>query len=157
MKVSIPHIVAVCALSMTSACATIDRGTTEPFEIQTSPSGAEVRTSLGKGCAPTPCVIPNISREADFTVSVSKEGYKTRSYKVMHARSEGTSAHLMTNVFTTAGVGAVIDANNGSMQELHPNPLIVALEPKYNYATAGQKPVERIVDDVLDRYDRQND
>jgi hypothetical protein len=156
MKVSLPHVVAACALSLTSACATIDRGTTEPFEIQTSPSGAQVRTSLGKGCAPTPCVIPNVSREADFTVSVQKEGYKTRSFKVMHARSEGTSAHLVTNVFTTAGVGAIIDANNGAMQELHPNPLIVTLEPTNDYVRTGQKPVERIIDEAYDRYDGVN-
>ncbi|MEM6557343.1 MAG: translation initiation factor 2 [Pseudomonadota bacterium] len=142
------------ALTMTGACATIDRGTSEPFEVQTSPSGAVVKTDLGKSCAPTPCVIPGVSREADFTVTIEKKGYKTRSYKIMHARSEGVNANLVPNIFLTAGVGAVIDANNGSTQELVPNPLVVTLEPAAGTTRAEQKTREQIIDDALGRTGR---
>ncbi|MEO1324741.1 MAG: translation initiation factor 2 [Pseudomonadota bacterium] len=153
MKTAMTKIALLAALTMTSACATIDRGTSEPFEIRTSPSGATARTSLGKGCAPTPCVIPNVSREADFTVTVEKPGYKTRSYKVMHARSEGASGHIIPNVFMTGGVGLVVDANNGSTQELVPNPLVVTLEADTRGAQASTK---RVADGLLDWVGRQD-
>jgi hypothetical protein len=42
------------------------------------------------------------------------------------------------------------------MQELHPNPLIVTLEPTNDYVRTGQKPVERIIDEAYDRYDGVN-
>lgn len=143
-------IAGFAAVLSTSACATIDRGTPQAFEIQTTPSGAQVETSLGKGCAPTPCVIPNVSREATFAVTIKKQGYKTRSYKVTHERGAGIAANLAGNIFTNAGVGAVLDANNGATQELVPNPLVVALEPEYAHARIIQKPIERIADEVLD-------
>ncbi len=151
MKPTLLHLGLVAALVLTSACATIDRGTRQPFEVQTSPSGAIVKTDLGKGCAPTPCVIPSVSREADFTVTIEKKGYKTRSYKIMHARSEGVNANLVPNIFLTAGVGAVIDANNGANQELVPNPLVVTLEPAVGRLHSNQKTKERIIDDALGR------
>ena len=135
------------ALPILTACATINRGTSEPFEVQTTPSGAPVTTSLGKGCAPPPCIIPNVRREADFKVTIKKKGYKPMSYNITHVRADGGGANLAGNVIFSAGMGAVLDANNGSTQALAPNPLIVSLEPVH----AGPKPVAQIVDDIYDK------
>ena len=115
---------ALCA----SGCATITRGTNEAFTVETEPSGARATTSLGLSCEPTPCVIPRISREAEFTVTLSKEGYKTTTHNVSHQTAGGGSAGMAGNVLLGGVVGAVVDANNGATQELVPNPLRVTLE-----------------------------
>jgi hypothetical protein len=71
----------------------------------------------------------------------------------MHARSEGASGHIIPNVFMTGGVGLVVDANNGSTQELVPNPLVVTLEADTRGAQASTK---RVADGLLDRVGRQD-
>jgi len=43
-------------------------------------------------CEPTPCVIPKVSREAEFTVTIEKEGYKTATYNVTHEMAGGGGA-----------------------------------------------------------------
>jgi hypothetical protein len=111
-----------------SACATITRGTTEAFLVETVPSGASVTTSLGVMCEPTPCAIPKISREADFTVTIKKDGYKTTTHNVTHQMSGNGGAGMAGNVILGGGIGAILDANNGATQELVPNPLKVTLE-----------------------------
>lgn len=119
----------LAALFMNTACATITRGTTEAFEVQTKPAGAKVTTTLGLSCEPTPCVIPKVSREAEFAVTIEKEGYKTGTYNVTHEMSGGGGAGMAGNVILGGGIGALIDANNGATQQLVPNPLVVELEP----------------------------
>lgn len=122
-------VLAACAASM-SACATITRGTTEAFAIQTTPGGAKVVTSLGLMCEPTPCVIPKVKRESDFTVTITKEGYKTVTTNVSHQTAGGGGAAMAGNVLLGGVVGALVDGNNGATQELVPNPLVVVLEPE---------------------------
>lgn len=116
------------ALTMVSACATITRGTTEAFVIETTPSGASARTSLGTMCQPTPCVIPKVSREAEFTVTIEKEGYKTATYNVSHETAGGGGTAMAGNLLLGGVIGAAIDGNNGATQRLVPNPLKVTLE-----------------------------
>ncbi len=112
----------------TAACATVTRGTTEAFVVETVPSGATVTTSLGMGCDPTPCAIPKVKREAEFVVTIEKEGYKTSTHNITHQMSGGGGAGMAGNVILGGGIGALVDANNGSTQELVPNPLKVTLE-----------------------------
>lgn len=140
------------ALLMTSACATITRGTTEAFSVQTTPSGATVRTSLGTMCEPTPCVIPKVSREANFTVTIEKEGYKTGTYNVTHEMAGGGGAGMAGNIVFGGGIGAIVDANTGATQHLVPNPLVVQLEPedRSRSGNPGDASVEDIADGILD-------
>ncbi|MEM7639208.1 MAG: translation initiation factor 2 [Pseudomonadota bacterium] len=133
---------------LNTACATITRGTTEAFEVRTSPAGASVTTSLGKDCAPTPCVLPKVSREADFTVTIQKDGYKTGVYNVTHETSGGGGAGMAGNIVFGGGIGAIVDANNGATQQLVPNPLIVELE---KIEDPNNQSTEGIIDEVLDR------
>ena len=126
----------VSALVMVSACATITRGTSEAFVIETTPNGASARTSLGTMCQPTPCVIPKVSREAEFTVTIEKEGYKTATYNVTHETAGGGGAAMAGNLILGGVIGAAIDGNNGATQQLVPNPLRVTLEPIVQAAPA---------------------
>ncbi|MEZ5997084.1 MAG: translation initiation factor 2 [Hyphomonas sp.] len=129
----------------TAACATVTRGTTEAFVVETVPSGAKVTTSLGVGCDPTPCAIPKIKREAEFTATITKEGYKTSTHNITHQMSGGGGAGMAGNVILGGGIGALIDANNGATQELVPNPLKVTLEP-VDIADDSREQVEAIVE-----------
>lgn len=123
-----------------SGCATITRGTTEVFSVETTPGGAAVTTSLGVMCEPTPCVIPNVSREAEFTVTITKPGYVTATYDITHQTAGGGSAGMAGNVFFGGIIGATVDANNGATQDLVPNPLRVTLEPEVPSAAAAMPP-----------------
>lgn len=136
------------ALMMNTACATITRGTTEAFEVQTTPSGAKVTTTLGLSCEPTPCVIPKVSREAEFAVTIEKEGYKTGTYNITHEMSGGGGAGMAGNVILGGGIGALIDANNGATQQLVPNPLVVELEPIED--EGDDQSAKDIADDALE-------
>ncbi|MEL6664270.1 MAG: PEGA domain-containing protein, partial [Pseudomonadota bacterium] len=95
-------------------CATITRGTTEAFVVETEPSGATVTTSLGVMCAPTPCVIPKVSREAEFTVTIEREGYQTTTHNITHQMSGGGGAGMAGNVLLGGVIGAAVDANSGA-------------------------------------------
>ena len=133
----------VSALVMVSACATITRGTSEAFVIETTPNGASARTSLGTMCQPTPCVIPKVSREAEFTVTIEKEGYKTATYNVTHETAGGGGAAMAGNLILGGVIGAAIDGNNGATQQLVPNPLRVTLEKIEASATTPPAIVEQ--------------
>lgn len=135
------------ALVSTSACATITRGTTEAFMIETTPGGAKARTSLGTMCEPTPCVIPKVSREAEFTVTIEKEGYQTATYNVTHEMAGGGGAGMAGNVLLGGVIGAAIDANSGATQRLVPNPLKVTLEP-VQQAKVAEEPAVVAAEDV---------
>jgi len=121
-------VLAAASLSV-AGCATITRGSTEAFVIETTPGGATARTSLGTMCEPTPCVIPNVSREAEFTVTIEREGYETATFNITHETARDGAMGMAGNVLVGGVIGAAIDANSGATQELVPNPLVVTLEP----------------------------
>ena len=143
----IAQAVLALALVSTSACATITRGTTEAFMIETTPGGAKASTSLGTMCEPTPCVIPKVSREAEFTVTIEKEGYQTATYNVTHEMAGGGGAGMAGNVLLGGVIGAAIDANSGATQRLVPNPLKVTLEP-VQQAKVAEEPAVVAVEEV---------
>lgn len=111
-----------------SACATITRGQHEAWEVQTSPPGASVKTSLGDYCASTPCSI-RMKREAEFTADVTKPGYEAVKVSVTHTTAGAGGAGMAGNLILGGVIGAVIDANTGATQRLTPNPVILTLEP----------------------------
>jgi hypothetical protein len=112
-----------------SGCATVTRGSSTAFTVETTPSGAAVETSLGLKCDMTPCTFGKVKRESEFTVTVSKAGYKTGTYSVTHKTSGSGGAGMAGNVLVGGLIGGIIDGNNGSTQDLVPNPLRVTLEP----------------------------
>jgi hypothetical protein len=114
---------AACAVG----CATVTRGTHETWKVVTSPPDASVETSNGFSCHQTPCTF-KVERKAEFDVTVSRDGYKTYRGRVVHKEAGGGVAGMAGNVLIGGLIGAGVDAANGSMMDLSPNPMIVDLE-----------------------------
>lgn len=120
-------VLATISISLVlSNCATITRGTTEAFTITSDPTGADIRISNGLACE-TPCAL-EIKRRPGFVVTVTKEGYKTVTTSVVSSISGGGGTAMAGNVLLGGIIGAGVDASNGSMNELSPNPLHVVME-----------------------------
>jgi hypothetical protein len=123
-----------------AGCATITRGSHEAFVVETEPSGAHVSTSLGLTCDATPCTFPHVSREAEFSVTITKPGYKTWTGNVSHTTAGGGAAGMAGNVILGGIIGAAVDANSGATQNLVPNPLRVTLEAEAAAPAAAAAP-----------------
>jgi hypothetical protein len=132
--------VVVAALSATvSGCATITRGTSDTWTINTTPSGAAVKTTSGFECDATPCSF-KMPRKSDFDVTVTKAGYKTwRGHVGNHVAGAG-GAGFVGNVLIGGVIGAGVDATSGAMLDLVPNPLNVQLEKDEQNVAAAASP-----------------
>lgn len=115
-------------LSGLGACATITRGTSEQFTINSNPSGAEAHTTSGFSCASTPCSI-RMPRKDGFTIMVSKAGYQTVSTEVRPKLAGNGAAGFVGNALIGGVIGAAVDVGSGATMDLTPNPLNVTLEP----------------------------
>lgn len=124
------QLLALALIVPLAACATIARGRTQTFNVQSTPPGASVSLSTGETCAATPCAFEHISREARFTVTVTKQGYRTVTQNITHATSPAGAAAMAGTIALPGGLAlSLIDANFGATQDLKPNPLSVTLEP----------------------------
>jgi len=119
-------LLALLVVASLPSCATITRGTTQAFTITSAPPGAEARLSNGLSCE-TPCSL-EVKRRPGFVVTVEKEGYRPVQANVISTISGGGGAAMAGNVVLGGIIGAGVDASNGSLNELTPNPLHVMLE-----------------------------
>jgi hypothetical protein len=108
-------------------CASITRGTTEQVQIQSNPSGAEAKTSMGHTCV-TPCTL-QFSRKDEFTVTINKAGYHIAQVPVKTQVGGAGAAGFVGNVVVGGVVGMGVDAATGATLEHFPNPVIVDLIP----------------------------
>ena len=113
--------------TLLGGCATITRGTTEAFVIETKPPGVEARLSNGLYCT-TPCSL-KVKRKGDFVVTFTKEGYETVAASVTSSVDSGGAAGMAGNVLLGGIIGAGVDAGTGAMHSHKPNPLFVELVP----------------------------
>lgn len=127
-------IVAGLALGLTG-CATITRGKHDTWTVNTTPSGAAVKTSNQFACDATPCTF-TMERKAEFEVTISKPGYKTWTGHVSHHISNGGGAGMAGNVILGGLIGVGVDSTSGAMFDLVPNPLNVTLEREDQHASA---------------------
>lgn len=115
-------------LLLLPACATVTRGKTTTWSVESTPSGAAVRTSNGYTCEATPCTF-TIARKNGFGVTLTKEGYKDFTGQV-EAKVSGAGGTAMAGNLLVGGlIGGGIDASTGAMNDLYPNPLRVKLAP----------------------------
>ncbi|MBL8537931.1 MAG: PEGA domain-containing protein [Hyphomonadaceae bacterium] len=121
-------VLAIAAAVLASGCATITRGTTQEFVVESTPPGASVTTSNGFECAATPCTF-RMPRKEGFTVTVEREGYLSAEATVTSSMSSGGAAGMAGNVLIGGLIGAGVDATSGAMNDLSPNPLQVTLQP----------------------------
>jgi hypothetical protein len=80
-----------------------------PIEFQSTPSGAEARTSMGQSCT-TPCSVSVTAPEDDFTVSFTRSGFQPMTIPLQITRTVGSA---MTPPFTS----------------INPNPVVAQLQP----------------------------
>lgn len=119
-----------------AGCATVTRGTNDTWTINTTPSGAAVKTSNQFSCDSTPCTF-KMKRKAEFDVMVTKAGFKPWTGHVTHHVSGAGGAGMAGNVLLGGIIGAGVDASSGAMMDLVPNPLNVTLEPQEQVATGA--------------------
>ena len=113
-------------IALGSGCATITRGTSEAFVIETDPPGAEATLSNGLRCS-TPCSL-TVKRRGNFVVTIKKEGYETVVSNVTSSVDSGGAAGMAGNVLLGGVIGAGVDAGTGAMHSHKPNPLSVKLK-----------------------------
>ena len=123
------------ALSL-PACATITRGSSQEFTVESTPSGARVSTSNGFQCESTPCTF-RMPRKDAFRATISREGYVTQEHNVTSGISGGGAAGMAGNVIFGGVIGAVVDGTSGAMNDLSPNPLVVILQTPAEAAAAA--------------------
>jgi len=119
-----------CTLFL-GGCATLIRGTSETFTVNSLPAGANVQLSTGQaGVTPFSIKVP---RNQNFQVTVSKPGYQTQQISVIPQISSGGAVATGANLFAFPDLGglisAAVDASDGAAMELRPNPLVVTLQP----------------------------
>ncbi|MBR7620810.1 PEGA domain-containing protein [Phenylobacterium sp. 20VBR1] len=117
----------VCVALSSTACATVTRGSTEAWTVETDPIGAKVSTTAGFACDATPCTF-KMPRKSEFTVTLTKPGYKTVTTQVVHEISGAGGAGMAGNVILGGVIGAGVDLATGAMMDLKPNPLVVKME-----------------------------
>lgn len=113
------------ALALLSGCATITRGTTDAFVIESTPAGAAAHLSTGMTCT-TPCTL-ELKRKTAFTVEITKEGYETVNANIVSTVDGAGGAGMAGNVIFGGLIGVVVDGNSGAMKSHKPNPLVVTL------------------------------
>ena len=126
------------ALSL-PACATMTRGTTQEFTVESTPPGAQATTSNGFECAATPCTF-RMSRKDAFNITVSKEGYVSQTHEITSSMSGAGGAALAGNVLVGGIIGGAVDATSGALNDLKPNPLVVTLRTPAEEAAAARTP-----------------
>lgn len=107
-------------------CATITRGSSQSFVVETQPPSADVEFSTGLRCK-SPCSL-KVKRKDGFVVKITKDGYRPVEANITSQMSGGGGTALAGNVFLGGLIGAGIDAGTGATKELKPNPLVVVLE-----------------------------
>jgi len=121
-------IAAVCAAL--GGCASVTRGTTENISIASTPSGAQadiVGLEIPTQCI-TPCVV-QAKRNADITVTISKEGYDPQIIPLTKEITGSGGAGFAGNLLLGGVIGMGVDAATGAAQDHRPNPVIVTLQP----------------------------
>jgi hypothetical protein len=109
------------------ACATVTRGSTTKFVVESTPPDARARTSSGFTCESTPCTI-RMPRKDAFTVTISKPGFKTVTTDIKTKVAGSGAAGFVGNALLGGVVGATVDVVSGATLDLTPNPLHVFLE-----------------------------
>ena len=113
-------------ITLLFGCATVTRGTKEALIVETSPSNAKVMLSSGQSCASTPCTF-KVERRMDLTVTVMKDGCKTKKTRVVSTVSGNGGVAVAGNAVVGGLVGLGVDSMTGAAKSLTPNPVKVDL------------------------------
>ena len=100
------------ALLLAQGCATVTRGTTVSWTVETDPVGAEVTLSSGETCL-TPCTLRK-RRKDPFEVTIVKPGYAPVTTQVLSGVSGAGAAGMAGNVLVGGIIGIGVDAATGA-------------------------------------------
>jgi hypothetical protein len=134
-------IAALAACATLGACATVTRGTSTNFDVNTNPTGAAVQTTHGFSCPATPCSM-RMPRKSAFQAIITKPGYKTTTVSIGNRVTGGGGAAMAGNLLAGGFIGAGVDASNGAMLDHRPDPLLINLEPGEGAVTMNQDQAE---------------
>ena len=112
---------AITGLSLAACAAAPPRQPTMQIDLESTPPGADARTSMGSGCK-TPCSVSVPVPETDFSVSFTLNDFKPVTIPV---RVSGNPAGFLA-VGTT---------------RIEPNPVVAQLEPVAPPPKPARKPV----------------
>jgi pyruvate/2-oxoglutarate dehydrogenase complex dihydrolipoamide acyltransferase (E2) component len=148
-------VIALALLGSVSACTSVVRGTKQKYPITSQPAGAnvlikrvyatgdkagqEVKPGKTQSCV-TPCFL-KLKRGRNITLAISKPGYRTQEVLV-ESKVTGSGVGTMTagNFLLGGGIGAIIDASNGSTRSLYPDHVDAVLEAEGQPAAAAAEP-----------------
>ncbi len=133
------------AVLLVQGCATITRGTTEAWTVESDPIGAEVTLSSGETCA-TPCTLTKKRKDA-FMVTIEKVGYETVRTQIQSQVSGAGAAGMAGNVLVGGIIGIGVDAATGATKELKPNPLVIKMLSVAGSASALPADAEPVTSD----------
>jgi hypothetical protein len=141
----------VACTALLGGCATITRGTTEAWSVQTEPVGANIKLSSGEQCK-SPCTLQK-KRKDPFQVTIDLDGYQQVVTQVISSVKGEGAAGMAGNVLIGGLIGIGVDVATGAAKDLTPNPLIVKLAPAGSGQTATIEtppppPPSRQIDDA---------
>ncbi len=124
------------------ACATVTRGTSQTFTVESTPPGARVSTSNGFTCDATPCTF-RMPRKDPFRATVSMDGYVTQDHEITSEYAGEGAVGFAGNVLIGGVIGMAVDGTSGAMKDLTPNPLIVTMRTPSEHAAWMAEEAER--------------
>ena len=137
-------VLAVAIAAPCVGCASVTRGATENISISSTPAGATAELSGLDN--PTSCVTPCVvvaKRNADITVTVTKEGYEPQVIPLTKEIPGSGAAGFAGNLLVGGLVGMGVDAATGAALDHKPNPVIVTLQPAAAPRMAKPRPPRR--------------
>jgi hypothetical protein len=114
-------VFAVTGLSLGGCSSAPPRQPTMELQLESTPAGADARTSMGSGCK-TPCAINVPIPETDFSVSYTLNDFQPVTVPV---RVSGNPAGFMTPGTT----------------RIDPNPVVAALQPVAPPPKPARRPI----------------
>lgn len=119
---------ALCGLMLTSACATITTGGTQPITVTSDPAGASCQLqregAVVGAVNPTPGTVTVSRSTRDITVRCEREGRQPG----LTALPAGFQPMTLGNILVGGVIGIAVDAASGAMGQYPPN-VHVALPP----------------------------
>src|SRR5262245_58431784 len=126
----------IALLALSTACATITRGTKQEVSLRSTPPGAIAVIYPSNQRVTTPAEV-KLDRERAHTVRMDLEGYEPGWAYLDRQGDQGAMLPYLGNFLLGGIIGMLIDINSGTMFELVPVPVDVTLEPAPDTAPAG--------------------
>lgn len=128
---------------MTANCASIAHGTRQDISVQSNPTGADVVVKCAKdapfNAPPTPTEITLKRNRGGCVITVSKEGYEPRSFRL----TRQLSGWYLANILIGGVIGLIIDAADGAMFNLSPKQIVAMLPSAFAPVAVEPSPVAR--------------